>query len=32
MSALTWFAAALDALLDAKALANLVRCRWREIF
>ena len=31
MSALTWFAAALDALLDAEALANLMRRRWREL-
>ncbi len=31
MSAFTWFTAALDALLDAEALANLMRQRWREI-
>ncbi len=31
MTTLTWFTAALDALLDAEALANLMRRRWREI-
>jgi len=30
MSAFTWFTAALDALLDAEALVNLMRRRWRE--
>ena len=30
MSAFTWFTAALDALLDAEALVNLLRRRWRE--
>jgi hypothetical protein len=31
MSAFTWFTAALEDLLDAEALANLMRRRWREI-
>ncbi len=30
MTALKWTAAALDALLDAEALVNLMRRRWRE--
>ena len=31
MTVLKWTIAALDALLDAEALANLMRRRWREI-
>ncbi len=31
MSAFTWFTAALEASLDAEALVNLMRRRWREI-
>ncbi len=31
MSAFTWFTAALEALLDAEALVDLMRRQWREI-
>ncbi len=31
MSAFTWFTSALEALLDAEALVDLMRRQWREI-